>query len=406
MSQQVHPAVKKCQDAVMIMGLNNPHFLLIHTKLRYKVVEKDPNMTTMGITADGVVYINPEFVEKLGNDHEAIAGVMAHEMLHLVLQHHTRGLLYDKWMWNVATDMCINQALRDDKIKLPNDCFYPPNEYIQQGGELYAEMLFEWLKKNDSWLPKNKNGEGQASPGAGCAVLDPDGSGDKPGEGQDADGNASPDWRQVAIDARAMAQSAGRGSSSIAHLLSPRQPKINWKKVLKAGIDLAFSKPGRDFQTFSRRHRRSPAEGVQFPGWRGVEPRVAVVIDVSGSMSRDWVDKIVAECKRLTDVYPTMKMYLVSHTSEVVWEGWVDRGTSGKFSDAVQFSGGTDPQPAYDAVAKAGKFDTLVHFTDCEFFAGWPANPCKSMVVGAFCRQIHTQPPPNAIVIPCEIEDY
>lgn len=391
-------AIRKCQDAVKVIGLTQPHFLLIHTKLKYQERDDD-TMKTMGITRDGTVYVNPKFVEKL--TWQEIAGVMCHEMLHLVLQHHERGLMYDKWMWNVSTDMCINYALKQDGHRLPENGFLPPDEYMSGGGELYAEALYEFLKKNpDKWMPKKpKDGE-QPTPGQGCAPLE--GDGDGPGD----EGKDSPDWRQVAIDARAMAQAAGQGSSAITHLLSPKQPKIDWRRVIKHGIDLAFSKPGRDFQTFARRHRRSPPQGIQFPGWRGLEPKVAVVIDVSGSMSRDWVDKIVAECKRLTDVYPTMKLFLCSHTSEVVWQGWVDRNTSGKFSDAVQFSGGTDPTPAYLAVEKAGKFDTLIHFTDCEFFSEWPKCPARNLVVGAFARQIHTQPPKNAHIIPCEIEGY
>lgn len=410
MSNEVTPAMRKCMDAVKLMGLNNPQFLLIHTKLQYIEKKNDPNMQTMGITSDGTVYINPDFVMKI-TEWKQLAGVMAHEMLHLVLQHHVRGLMYDQWQWNIATDMCINWALRKDGIELPGDCFYPPEEYISEGNELYAEALYEWIKKNPQKQPKQKgDGKQQPSPGAGCAVLAP-GEGDRAGQQEEGPNGQmmpkeSPDWRQVAIDARAMAQAAGKGSSAIAHLLSPRQAKINWKQVIKHGIDLAFSKPGRDFQTFARRHRRSPAEGIQYPGWRGFEPRVAVVIDVSGSMNREWVDMIVAECKRLSDVFPSMKMYLVSHTSEVVWEGWIDRNTQGKFSDACQFSGGTDPDPAYAAVAKQGKFDTMIHFTDCEFFREWPKSPARNLVVGAFTRKISTQPPANAHIIPCDIEGY
>lgn len=411
MSNKITPAIKKCIDAVKICGMQHPHFLLVHTKLRYEERINDPKMKTMAVNGNGTVFINPDFVNSL-NGWEEIAAVMCHEMLHLILQHHVRGVMYDPWMFNVAADMCINYALRQDGFKLPASAYYPPQEYIDEGGELYSEAMYEWIKKNPQKLPKKQKPDEQPAPGQGCSVVNEkgEGEGDDPQDGPEGmpkiGSGDSPDWRQVAIDAKALAQSAGRGTSSIVHLLTPKQPKINWKQVLKHGIDLALSKPGRDFQTFAKRHRRSPADGIQFPGWRGMEPKVAVVIDVSGSMNREWVDKIVTECKRLSDQYPTMRMYLVSHTSDVVWEGWVDRNTQGKFTDAVQFSGGTNPDPAYLAVKEAGRFDTLIHFTDCEFFAEWPKNPAKHLVVGAFTRKIHTQPPKNAHVIPCEVEDY
>lgn len=378
--------IKKCKNSIKMLGFIHPHFLLLSTKLSYRVLDANHTLKTMGITTRGVVMVNPDFVKKTSL--EELGGVMAHEMLHLVLRHHNRVGSRDAEMWNIATDMCINRALSLDSIKLPQEALYPPQEYTE---ELYAEALFEWLKKNPDKVPKSS---GNAT--AGCAATD---EGGDPGD--------EPDWRQIATETRAMCQQAGRGTQGVAHLLSPRQPKIDWKKVIKHGMDLAMSRPGRDFQSFSRRHRRSPAEGPQFPGWRATDPRVAIIIDVSGSMNREWVNQIVAECVRLTTVFQNMRMYLCTHTSELVWEGWVESGTSGKFTDAVQFSGGTDPQPAYDAVKKAGRFDTIIHFTDCEFGQSWPEIPRPSkLVVGAFARTISTPPPPNSHIIPCEIEGY
>lgn len=375
----------------MLLGFTWPHFLLIHQKIRdlYQEENGGGGIGTMGISVTGKIFIDPTFVASL--DKEELGGVLAHEMLHLVLSHHGRRGSRDPWTWNVATDMCINKALATDNIRLTKGALYPPADYK---GDLYAEALFEWLQANPQHMP-NQPASGKPAPGQGCAVLD------EPGEGQSAAEAEGIDWRAVAMEARAIAQAAGRGVSAVAALLAPRQQKINWKKVIRHGFELACAKIGRDWQTFAKRHRRSPVEGPQFPGWLGYDPRIGVIIDVSGSMDREWLSEIVAEIKGLMKSFQGVKVYLVTHTSEVVWQGWVDQSTQAKLTEAVSFSGGTDPNPAYEAMQKAGKFDTIIHFTDCEFGTSWPHVPAKHLVVGAFVRHISTKPPDGAHVIHC-----
>lgn len=393
-------AEEKCRNAIFILGFLNPHFLMVHRKLRYRESKKQV-CDTMGITKYGTILINPEFVEKL--DIKEVGGVLAHEILHLVLLHHTRLGGRDPWTWNIAADMCINKALQTDGIKLPSEAILPPNNY---NGDLFVEAVYEWLIKNkgDKGAPnKPKKGE-QPMPGRGCAVIDdPD---DKPNIQQDSEGKEgdAPDWKQIAIEMRAMAQQAGQGASGIAHLLAPREPRIDWRRIVRYAFELASGRPGRDWQTFAKKHRRSPVDGPQFPGWIGVNPKLAVAIDVSGSMDRKWIDQIVAECKNLIKQFPNTRLYLVAHTSEVVWEGWIVQNTQHKLVDAVQFSGGTDPTPAYEAIAKAGKFSVLCHFTDTEFGCKWPDPPARHLIVGSFAREISTPPPAGSRVIICSAD--
>lgn len=400
-------ATERCRSAVMAVGHTHPHFLLIHSKIRNNYVERPDGggMGTMAVSGAGRIFINPDFVDKLSMNE--LMGVMCHEILHLVLQHHTRSGGRDRMRWNVATDMCINTALSKDQISLPSNALMLPSEYT---GDVFAEAVYEWLGKNPQHMPQKKNGDGSGSndpnglgtPTAGCSPIDdPDGEDNNV---VDTDGNQI-DWKQVAMDAIATAKSVGRGTSSVAALLGPRQPKISWKKVIRHGFQTACSRPSREYQTFSRRNRRSPEVGAQFPGWAGYEPKIAMVIDVSGSMDRNWISQIVAECHSLMKSFPGTSVYLVTHTSEVVWEGWVQPGMTGKFAEAVNFSGGTDPEPAYEALRKINtKWDCVIHMTDCEFGAKWPDPPGRQLVVGAFSREISTTPPPGSHVIMCDID--
>jgi predicted metal-dependent peptidase len=393
-------ATERCHNATLVLGFSHSHFLMIWTRIKNMVVEdpKGGGQGTMGMSGTGRLFINPDFVMKM--DREEIGGVMAHEMLHLIMQHHGRQGARDDWTWNVAADMCINAALRADGIKLPKDAVYPPDSYQ---GDLFVEAVYEWLiqKQNQKHMPKEGK-DGNVNPTAGCGVVD-----DTQGNEDDKKGPGDVDWKQVALEVATVARNSPAGSGTgVANLLAPRVAKISWRAILRHGVELASSRPHRDWQSFSKRHRRSPLFGPQFPGWLGCDPRVAVVIDVSGSMDREWIAQIVAECKALMKDFSGISIYLVAHTDEVVWEGWVGPSTQAKIETAVSFSGGTDPKPAYTAVeATRKKFDSLVHFTDCYFFSPeWPQPiPAKKLVVGAFTREIYTKPPPGAVVIPCEI---
>lgn len=456
MAQPQNATIERCRNAVQVLGFTNPSFLLIHARIRdlYQIVDDNSSITTMAMTERGRILVNEKFAATLSK--EELQGVLAHEMLHLVLLHYGRKGGRDAWVWNVATDMCINSALRQDDIKLPKEALYPPSEY---DGDIFAEAMFEWLLKHPNAMPNNscpkcskgkknkgkgsqsdnnssggkdKSSQDKSSQGSGTSgdPDDDDGSGQSGGAGgngpkctcgqgraaagcgvldddSDANNPDKPNWKQVAIEARAHAQAAGRGTSGVAALLAPRVAKIDWKKVIRHGFEATASKPTRDFQSFHKRNRRSPEEGVQLPGWLGVKPSIAEVIDVSGSMDREWVNLIVAETISLMRTFQGIKVFLAVHTSELVWSGWLNSNDTWKLSEAVSFSGGTDPQPAYDAVEAAtkGRCDNLLHFTDTEFGSEWPKVPAKHLIVGAFCRQISTKPPDGAHVIYCDMPE-
>lgn len=381
-------AIEKCKDAAMLLGFSNPHFMLIHSKISYvEAAGQYSGIGTMGITSSGKIIVNKDFVSSTPKD--KLQGVIAHELMHLVLSHHDRKGGRDPWVWNIANDMIINRALENDKIPLPDSAVKLPHEYQ---GDLFSETLFDWLLKNPQHVPP-KPPEPEA--GAGCGTID---DGQQPQQ----------DWRQVGAEAKAIAEQAGKGSGGFLSVMKPRQPKIDWKKVLRHGFQQACARPGRDYQTFAKRHRRSPAVGPQFPGWLGSSPRISVVVDVSGSMNRKFVEKIVSEIKNLLKEFPNTSCYLVTHTDRVCWADWVEHSTKARVEDAVQFSGGTDPTEAYLYVEKQGKFDSMVHFTDCEFFQeNWPELPGGlrrgGLVIGGFTREPYTKPPKGSTYIPCDM---
>lgn len=421
--------IRRCHDAMINLGILAPHFLIVHSRVRhlYKVTRDDKH-PTMGITKTGRIYVNADFAASLS--HKELASVICHELMHLVLMHHQRTGIRDQKLFNVANDMVINHALRQEPmIQLPPWVLYPPEEYKD---DLHSETLYDWLldkqmkSKSNPGQGKGQgkgqgtgqgDGEGEGEggqplPGAGCGTMDDD-PGDERGQPRDANGRPI-DWRVVAAEMANTAQqmamkageNAGAGSSAIYRLLEPRNPRVKWTSVLRRGMSIAASKPGRDYQTMARRNRRSPVVGPQMPGWRGFSPTVCVIADVSGSMGEDFVNRLFSECKGMLKQFDGLEMFFITHTDRVEWSGWINRNTSERLKAAVQFTGGTNPDPAYELAKDTRRmFDTIVHFTDAEFFtATWPTYNAHRLVVGIYGRGGSCQPPPGSLVIPCFID--
>jgi len=401
--------IERCKANVAMLGFMHPAFLMIHAQIRdkYRIVTAEQGYGTMAMTSTGSILVNEKFAASLKSDE--LQGVLAHEMLHLVLGH-CRASNRDPWIFNVAQDMVINAALRKDGIKLTQSALYPPSEYT---GDLFSEAVYEWLVKNPQHLPQKKkcdkcNGTGKKSDGTDCDCDQQGDAGAGCGVVNEDDSNPDkPDWKKISTQARMLARSAGMGSSAIAALLAPRVAKIDFKRVIRHGFEVTSSRQRRDFQTYAKRNRRSPPQGIQLPGWTGNTPSVSVVVDASGSMDREWINVIAAETISLMRTFTGVKVFLAVHTSELVWAGWLNSNDTWKLSEAFGFSGGTDPQPAYDAVQKAtkGRCDNLIHFTDTEFGSEWPAVPARHLIVGAFGRNISTKPPPGSQVILCDMGD-
>ncbi len=403
-------------------------------------VREDPKAGTAYVTGQRAITVNPDLI--MGVPGAQVFGIMAHEYCHPLFDHFERardlGLVSSKGkvlkpgpfkIWGLACDMAINAGLRADKIELPEWVVYPPDNYA---GDLSAESLYRHLLEED---PEGEETEGAGQSGdgdrpqvgAGC-LPEPDqgeGSGDpSPGQGQgtptegqgagQGGGNEPGEWhvhvptdteQREAEAMRGMIKAIGSGSSAIARMIEARPSRSDWRKILAGAYSTVSRSNRRDWQSYNRSSRRDPGgEGAIIqPGYVGTEPRIAIAIDCSGSMDRTWIQAIIGEVTRLAGQFPGVRTYLVTHTDRVTWEGWIKAGgDQGKLFQATAFSGGTRVGPAYDAIAKAGRFDQIVHFTDCQVEAPWPKLPARRGVVAAYGSLSYQQaPPPGARVIAC-----
>jgi len=122
---------------------------------------EDKKVPTCGVDARGNFYYNPKFLDDLTNRDELL-GVLAHEVMHLVLKHPSRqkhrniivmsptGIVS---LYNIASDICINNILVANKLELPKLCLIPANNSIEVFGTTIkdidkksAEEIYDELK--------------------------------------------------------------------------------------------------------------------------------------------------------------------------------------------------------------------------------------------------------------------
>lgn len=417
----------KAHKAILTLGWSKPHFLVVYSKIKNLISVDDSALSngqpTMNVNAKGVIKMHPEFIRAYSE--QILGGALAHEFCHLALDHFARakakgvitadGRAVDREtadLWNIAGDWAINDALRTDKIPLPDWVCYPDHDYpanLPRTTESFFDYLREQQQQGGGSKKGSKGGQGKnpGRVGNGCGVEPAEGPADQSGEGQGEgqEGLSAAEIGQLGADVRAFAKSIGSGSAGIQKLLAPAEPVIDWRKVVRSGFEAALSQRGLDSPSWNKRSRRSTISGPILPGWTTCEPRIGLILDVSGSMHDAWREQIMGECERLAGIY-NARVFWVAHTSDVEASGWLmgKAGATKATAEAFNHTGGTDAHSAYDLVRTSGRFDSVIHFTDCEL-PHWPESPSKRLIVAATGLkggEPHCKPPEGAILVRIE----
>ena len=101
------PAAERIRKARTSLLLDHPFFGSLLFRLKSEECRSIPTMATNGV----VLRYNPAFVDTLNA--ATLAGVLAHEVMHPALKHHTRRAKRDPRRWNEACDYAINPLLLD-----------------------------------------------------------------------------------------------------------------------------------------------------------------------------------------------------------------------------------------------------------------------------------------------------
>jgi predicted metal-dependent peptidase len=250
------------------------------------------------------VYVDPGVLD-LWTPME-LAGVLLHEAHHVVRGHHERQITSGiaPSVFNIASDLEINDDLRRAGIQLPDGALHPHMFELPEHdlAEWYASRLLDQVEHD---------------PGCGS------GGGGSVGEfelGVDAD-IPGLDANQVELIRDTVArQIRAQGPSAPGGLQRWAQARLRstvpWPAVLRSAVRRALPRgAGHQRHTWSRPRRHNPTTAL-LPSLRNVPVHVAVVVDSSGSMTQDHLDQAVSDIALLRAVPEIDRLTVVSCDTE------------------------------------------------------------------------------------------
>ena len=222
-------AKDKIIKAKVRLQKDNPFFAYLVMNLRFS---EDESIGTIGVNMKGDCKYNAKFIESLSD--ESLKGVLAHEVLHLALQHPLRLESREIEIYNVACDLVINNILINSQFTLPNESgglvpynnkFQFPNfEWIEDLDKKTAEQVYEEICKNPKLTQK-------------VSIAELDGKRfDKHirGEGTPQEIKESDDrWKKAFSEASCYAKHQGKLPKGMERLLDViLNERVNWKQLL------------------------------------------------------------------------------------------------------------------------------------------------------------------------------
>ena len=338
---------------------------------------------TMGVDRHWRCYVSPAFVDR--TPVPELAGVWMHEAAHLLRDHHGRADRLppadqrDRVRTNIAQDCEINDDLIADRIPLPAGRFLPA-DIGQPEGRLFEEYL--------PHVPEQP-AACECGSGAHGVPMPWEGDGDAP---QVSPVEAEALRRQAAEAMRAHKRSRGTlpaGWERWAEQIL--EPVVDWRTLLAGAVReaVAWAVGAVDY-TYRRPSRRGAAvPGVVLPSLRRPLPRVAIVIDTSGSMGPE--DLAAA----LGEVTGVLREVGIRGNRVTVLACDADVHTASRVTSAEQVTlaggGGTDMRVGIAAaLAAPERPQVVIVLTDG--FTPWPAEPSSCRLIAGL---VGADPPPT-----------
>ncbi|MBD3800919.1 MAG: hypothetical protein IE886_05605, partial [Campylobacterales bacterium] len=383
--------------------------LVMHLPLK----AADPKWCQTTATDARAFYYNPAYIARLTLEQTQFA--LAHEAMHCALSHFNRRGHRMRHRWDVACDYAVNMILDEERMQ-------PPDAALMNAAYrgLTAEEIYPLLHEDppeqtqdmhlfDSDTSDGEEGDPQSQAGHGqgegkndSANEDAnDGEGDTPERGDEPEqgessksrapspsesqqgegerdeprpqspppdlGKLDEQWKSRLASAAQVARQAGKLSQAMQRLVDDLlSPQLPWRALL-ARFMMNAARDDYSFQRTSRRGGGNPGEAMM-PRLYSQNVRVAVVLDTSGSITREELREFLTEIDALK---AQVRAEIILHACDdqldpagpwiyAMWE-------TVELPAELRGGGGTDFRPAFVwADERRLHPDLLVYFTDAE----------------------------------------
>jgi len=339
-------AQTKMSRAMTRLIVHHPFFGSIGLTLNVSPSDAVPTMCTDGVS----ILWSPAFVDSLNLDE--VIGVLAHEIMHVVLKHMLRRNNRDPMKWNIAADLAINPILVKGGFTLPEGGLL---DHAYDG--MSAEAIYERLPQN-----------AEAPAGSGF------------GEVEDAKTRSEAEAQQLEAEINAKVMMAASGAKAVGKLPADidelitkmKRSQEDWRDVFRRFIggdqpdDYSMRRPNR---------RMFHTSGIVAPSIQKIGAGDVVIgIDTSGSVSDGELAQFLGELNALSEDTKPNSITVITCDARVQT---VRKYEQGEIIENIKVGGrgGTLVTPVFDYIAKHElPVDNMVYLTDLEVY-DFPQQP-------------------------------
>lgn len=292
-------AREKLIKARIKLLVNNSFFGNLAVRLR---MENADSWCETAATDGQMFYYNSRFIDFLSPDE--LVFLVGHEVLHVVYDHMDRRGDRDSRIWNVADDYAVNADLIRHKIG--EMITSVPCLYEVKYDKLAAEVIYDDLMKNIKKIDIDKLVDN---------LLDEHMDGKKmPARSQSERDEIKREIRQSIIHAAQQAQPGEIPGNAQRLIKEITEPTMNWRDLLNANLISTF----RTDYSWTRVSRRGWHTDAVLPGMiPGDMIKIAVAIDMSGSISNEQASMFLGEIQGIMEAFDNYEIYVMSFDTKV-----------------------------------------------------------------------------------------
>jgi predicted metal-dependent peptidase len=345
-------AAIRIRKARTTLLLDHPFFGTLLFRLKGREAHSVETMATDGVS----LFYNPGFVDTLTTPE--LVGVLAHEVLHPGLQHHTRRGNRSPRRWNEACDYAINPLVVDAGLVLPKGVLLE-----ERFRGMSAERIYNLLDEEDedgngsgdqagaAQEGSTKAGEGNDEPKAPLTaggigqVLDAP----KPEEADGKDiAEQAREWQIAVEQAETLSKIAGKVPAGLERSLgAAEEARVDWRELLRR----SWSETSPADYSWMRPNRRHLWQGLYLPGiTREGVGEIGIAVDCSGSVSARLLSLFEAEIRSILEGQRPERVHVLYFDTCVHRVDVYVAGQQIRLDPAG--GGGTDFRPCFEWVAE------------------------------------------------------
>jgi len=350
----------------------------------------------IGIDKYGNLYYDPIYIGKMTDDE--LKGSLCHEVMHCALEHLVRCNGREPQLFNISSDIVINNMIIKDGMSLPSNVYVPRYGNIEVFGvklknlddktseEVYDKLWRKLSKDHKKQLKAMKkfldglgdkgfdvhyydDGKGKGKDGKGKS------KGIKTGSNGQKPNDKEVNWKKALIDACTHARQRGNLPAGMERIVGKLlETYIDWRGLLYRYIT---SQIPIDY-TWARPSKRSFSLGYYLPAVEKETLDVMVAVDTSGSISDKELAKFLSEISSIVNSFKNVELTVIDCDCRVNGIHQMRNATVSDVMSKIKLKGGggTSHIPVFDWINKNkpnSKF--VIAFTD-----GYTEFPDKSQV--------------------------